>query len=152
MTIMQCKTCRKPFQSFGSLLCADCLIKIEHDFVAVRDYIYENRDSKIDKIIEDTGVEKSVILQFLKEGRLKLDSPDEAGLLLCETCKEPINSGRMCTSCKAKAAAEMIRSSVSHTEPKEPQKNAQKNAQKNQSKNSQKDNVRMKTSFTDRNR
>ena len=111
MTIIQCKICRKPFQSLGNKTCNECLDKIDRDFITVRDYIYDNPNSKMEKIIEDTQVEKSVILQLLKEGRLTLDTPGAGGLLLCEICKEPINSGRMCNVCKEKVSKTMTKSS-----------------------------------------
>ena len=122
MTILQCKICRKPFQSLGGRTCTDCLNKIDLDFITVRDYIYDNPDSKMDKICEDTGVEKSVILQLLREGRLILDNPDSEGLLTCDICKKPINTGRMCKECKDKVASTITRTAVGDRPPEPPKK------------------------------
>ena len=120
MTIIQCKMCNKPFQSLGGRTCNECLEKIDRDFITVRDYIYDNPNSKMDKICEETGVEKHIILQLLKEGRLILDNPDAEGLLLCDICKKPINTGRMCKECKDKVSKTMGKS-VGMDKPSEPE-------------------------------
>ena len=111
MTIIQCNICRMPFQSLGSPTCTECSTKVDQEFIKVRDYIYDNPNSKMDKIVEETGVPKSTILHLLKEGRLSLDTPDTEGLLICEVCKEPITSGRMCYQCKKKVQADMLKTS-----------------------------------------
>ena len=111
-----------PFQSVsGGKVCPDCVSKMDRDFITVRDYIYENRDTKIDKVAEETGVEKAVILQLLKEGRLALDTPDSGGMLLCDLCRKPISSGRMCTECKGKIASTMTKS-IEGSKPPMPEK------------------------------
>ena len=107
MNIVKCKMCRKPFHSLGGFTCPDCLRKIDEDFITVRDYIYDNPHCTIDKASEKTGVEKAVILHLLKEGRLTLDNPDADWVLVCEACKKPITSGRMCDQCKKDLAATM---------------------------------------------
>ena len=110
MNIIQCKICNKPFQSISGRTCPDCLNKIDREFIIVRDYIYDNPDSRIDKVSEETGVSKAIIMHLLKEGRLSLDTPDSDGALLCEICKKPINTGRMCKECKSKVATTMNKS------------------------------------------
>ena len=121
MTIIQCKICHKPFQSLGNNTCPDCVEKIDRDFMTVRDYIYDNPNTKIDEVSKETGVEKAVILQLLKEGRLKLDTPDAGGSLVCYICKKPISTGRMCPECKQKVASTMSKS-IDTGKPPEPDK------------------------------
>ena len=121
MNIIQCKICHKPFQSLGGFTCPDCVEKIDRDFMTVRDYIYDHPNSKMDEVSKETGVEKTVILQLLKEGRLKLDTPDPEGLLVCYICKKPISSGRMCDECKGKVATKMS-ASVGGGKPPEPER------------------------------
>jgi predicted amidophosphoribosyltransferase len=111
MNIIQCKICKKPFQSLGRNTCPDCLDKIDRDFITVRDYIYDHPRSRIDEVSKETEVEKAVILHLLKEGRLQLDNPDAAGgSLVCYLCKKPISTGRMCEDCKKKVASTMEKS------------------------------------------
>jgi len=111
MNIIQCTFCKKPFQTLGRKICNECLEQIDKDFITVRDYIYENKHSDMDKVAEETGVKKQIILYLLKEGRLILDDDSGGGgVLFCELCKKPISSGRMCKDCKGKVANTMQRS------------------------------------------
>jgi predicted amidophosphoribosyltransferase len=109
MDIIQCSFCKKPFQSFGGRVCNNCHEKIDKDFITVREYIYENKRADMDKISEETGVPKQIILYLMKEGRLIIDDPDggKQGILFCEVCKRPINTGRMCKDCKGKVSTTM---------------------------------------------
>ena len=111
MNIVQCRMCRKPFDSISGKICPECLHKIDKDFVKVRDYIYEHKRADVDTVAKETEVEKQIILHLLKEGRLTL-SGSEGGesALLCEVCKKPISSGRMCSECKDKLSATMQKS------------------------------------------
>ena len=112
MNIIQCQFCKKPFGSLGGKICPACLEQIDKDFITVRDYIYEHKHSNIDVISEETEVSKQIILYLLKEGRLIIDSPDGSGggILFCEACKKPINTGRMCKDCMSKVALTMNKS------------------------------------------
>ena len=121
MNIIQCKLCNKPFHSIGGNTCPECMNKIDMDFITVRDYIYDNPNSKIDEVAEETGVEKAIIMHLLKDGRLKLDNPDDGGMLVCYICKKPITTGRMCRECKEKVASTMSKS-IEGSRPAEPEK------------------------------
>jgi len=107
MNIIQCTFCKKPFQSLGKRICNSCLERIDRDFITVRDYIYENKHASIDTVAEETEVPKQIILYLLKEGRLIIDDPGGGGVLFCESCKKPIQTGRMCDECKHKFANKM---------------------------------------------
>jgi len=119
MNILQCTFCKKPFTSLGGKICPACNEKIDKDFITVRDYIYDNRHSNIDKIAEETEVPKQVIIHLLKEGRLIIDSPDGDGLLLCEMCKKPVNTGRLCKECTGKVASSMDKNVASNKKPEQ---------------------------------
>jgi len=93
---------------------------MDKDFVVVRDYIYENSHADMDKVSEETGVSKQVIMYLLKEGRLVIEDSKGTGgggILLCEVCKKPINTGRMCRDCKDKVASKMQKSITAHKVP-----------------------------------
>jgi len=98
--------CRKPFQSLGGKICTACHERIDRDFITVRDYLDSNKGKRanLDKVAEETEVPKQILVHLLKEGRLTIDDPADSGILLCEVCKKPINTGRMCKECKAKFA------------------------------------------------
>ena len=112
MNILQCSICKKPFQSIGGKVCNECLRKMDEDFIVVRDYIYEHKHADIDKVSEETGVKKQVIIHLLKEGRLIIEDLEGGGggMLFCEVCKKPINTGRMCKDCKDKVSSTMQKS------------------------------------------
>ena len=105
-----------PFQSLSSKICNKCLEQIDMDFVKVRDYIYEHKHSDIDIVSEETGVKKSVIIYLLKEGRLIIEDIEGngGGMLFCEMCKKPINTGRLCKTCKDKVTITMKKNIESH--------------------------------------
>jgi len=111
MNIIQCRMCRKPFDSIGGKICPECLQKIDKDFIKVRDYIYEHKRTDVDTVSEETEVEKAVILHLIKEGRIELGGGGSGGgALLCEVCRKPISSGRMCPECKDKLSSTMQKS------------------------------------------
>lgn len=120
MNIIQCVLCKKPFQSIGSKACPDCLKKLDEDFIIVRDYIYDNKHADIDKVSEDTGVSKQAILYLLKDGRLQFDDlAAGGGVLFCEVCKKPINTGRMCKECKGRVAMTMQKNITGNKQPEQ---------------------------------
>ena len=123
MNIIACSICKKPFHSVGGRICGNCLERIDKDFLTVRDYIYEHKHSDIDKVSEATEVPKQIIMHLLKEGRLTLEDATGAGggVLFCEVCKKPINTGRMCRECMDKVSNTMQKN-VGGNKPPEPKK------------------------------
>jgi len=119
--------CKKPFQTYGGRICPACLDRIDKDFITVRDYIYDNKHADIDTVAEETEVPKQIILHLLKEGRLILDDPGGgAGLLMCEVCRKPISSGRMCETCKGKVASTMNKNITTGRQTESQKKDAQR--------------------------
>jgi len=105
MDVRKCKQCNRLFQYHGSKYCPSCLIEIDKIFMVIREYIYENPNSTIIEVSENTGVDGDIILEFLREGKLELK---EATLLLeCKSCGKPIRSGQMCAECVSKFETEM---------------------------------------------
>ena len=109
MEVKQCDFCRVPFQSYGSKICKDCMQKMDEAWFLVRDYLYENDRAGIEEVSYATGVSKKAIMYLLKEERLLVgdENGDVGGFLKCEACKKPINTGRMCKSCKNQVLSEM---------------------------------------------
>jgi predicted amidophosphoribosyltransferase len=117
VNIVQCTFCRKPFLSTGGRICSDCNEQIDRDFITVRDYIYEHKLSNIDKISEETEVSRQIIIHLLKEGRLIIEGEDGGGVLFCESCKKPINTGRLCAECMGKASSAMSKNVTPPSKP-----------------------------------
>lgn len=116
MNIIACQFCKKPFASLGGRICPACLEQLDRDFITVREYIYEHKSSNIDKIAEETEVSRQHIVHLIKDGRLILDNPggDGDGLIVCEACKAPIKTGRLCEKCAEKLSSSIDRS-ASHS-------------------------------------
>ena len=102
MEIKQCEFCRVPFQTQGNRLCNDCFAELDKDFITIREYLYEHDNAGIDEVSEATGVPRKIILYLLKEERLLIgdENGSGCGFLTCESCKKPINTGRICAGCR----------------------------------------------------
>jgi uncharacterized protein len=96
--VMECKYCKKLFQSFGSNICPACVEEMENNFEIVKEYIYNNPGANVIDIARETGVPEKTVLYYLKEGRLSIE--DEKAGLTCEKCKKPISNGRYCKECQ----------------------------------------------------
>lgn len=98
MELKNCPNCGKLFVYVTKNLCPACAEKDEENFRNVKDYLYENPEATIDEVSEKTGVDTKKILEYLKEGRLilKQNNPD---VLSCESCGNPILTGRFCKNC-----------------------------------------------------
>lgn len=100
MQLAKCKWCGKPFQSFGLSFCPKCIQELDEQYRPVRDYLYDNPNATIEEVEEATGVSKRIVLYYLRDGRLQMTN--SSGLLRCEQCGEPINSGRLCDKCASR--------------------------------------------------
>jgi uncharacterized protein len=96
--VIECKTCKHLFQSFGSAICPVCVEEMEKNFEIVKEYIYNNPGANIIEITKETGVTEKSVLYYLKEGRLSVEGAESE--LVCEKCKKPISSGRFCKDCQ----------------------------------------------------
>ena len=124
MEVKQCDFCRKPFHSYGSKICADCLMLLDSAWFIIRDYLYEHGNAGVEEVSYATGISKRYILYLLKEERLLVgnDNGDAGGFLKCESCKKPIRTGRMCVSCKNQIISEMNESISAISIPKKKEK------------------------------
>ena len=108
MEIIQCSYCKKPFQSYGSKTCLECTGYIDECMRKIRDYLYEHPNSGVEIVSYETRVPVKLIMFLLKEGRLLLvDNEFALGILICESCKRPIKSGRLCDECRQSLAITM---------------------------------------------
>ena len=119
MQVKQCEFCRMPH--IGNKLCGDCLVRLDEDFFKIKEYLYEHDRAGIEEVSDATGVSRKSIFYLLREERLLVG--DENGcannLLTCQSCKKPINTGRMCAGCKKEVLNELHRSVTPVTPPKQ---------------------------------
>ncbi len=98
LNIKQCRQCRKLFESFGSVICPECAEELDRSFQTVKNYLYDHPDANVFEITKETGVAEKIVLSFLKEGRLSMNTTE--GILVCEKCGMPISAGRFCSDCQ----------------------------------------------------
>ena len=105
MDIKNCKHCNRLFQYKSSKYCPTCVIEMDQVFIKVREYIYDNPNSTVVEVSENTGIDTEIIMEFLREGKLELK---EATMLLeCKSCGKAIKTGVMCKECLSRFETEM---------------------------------------------
>lgn len=120
MNVKSCERCRRLFQYYGgTLMCPDCVQEIDRQFNDVKAYLYDNPGASMEILVEETGVERSYVIRWLKEGRLVMDER-HAALLDCETCGKPIRSGRYCEQCSGELRRTLQNTASSMAKPEGP--------------------------------
>lgn len=100
MNVRNCRSCGRLFNYVaGTPLCPVCRDKLEEKFQIVKEYIRDNPGVGMQQVSEECDVEMSVIQQWLREERLEV-TENSAIYLNCESCGQPIRSGRFCDKCK----------------------------------------------------
>ncbi|SFQ24644.1 TIGR03826 family flagellar region protein [Salibacterium halotolerans] len=100
-SLENCPRCGELFVKSLRPVCNKCHKEVEDMFQKVYTFIRkrENRQAKMNEVVEGTGVPEEDITRFIKEGRLHLSRfPNLA--YACESCGSPIREGRLCASCK----------------------------------------------------
>ncbi len=101
MDLRNCPQCGKLFAYTGSnKLCPVCRQTEEADFKKVRDYLWDHPGSTIEIVHEETGVDRELIIKFIKEDRLVAEGITINFELECERCEELIEHGRYCKKCQ----------------------------------------------------
>lgn len=71
MAVVNCKACGAPFNGgLMDALCPDCKRKEVETFQKVRDYLRNNPSAKVDDIADATGIDETIILRFINQGRI----------------------------------------------------------------------------------
>lgn len=97
MQLKKCSFCGKMFSSYGSTICPLCMEEMDQHFSVVRDYLYDYPNASIEQVCEATEVDEKVVMHLLRDGRIRM--VEATGLLKCEQCGTPIDSGRYCATC-----------------------------------------------------
>ena len=91
-------------------VCEACYKKEAAQFDQVYQFIRkrENRTATIPEVVIGTGVEESIILKFIKTGKLRIASNPNLGYP-CEKCETIIREGRLCPSCNQKLRSDITK-------------------------------------------
>ena len=95
MELRNCTVCGKVFVYTNKNMCAACREVEENEYRLVKEYIYDHKDAALLEVHQSTGVAVERIMKFLREGRL-METGVQWKELKCESCGEPISSGRFC--------------------------------------------------------
>ena len=107
MKLVNCSECGRVFSSSGSSICPDCRRKEEEEFELVKDYLWDNPNSTVEEVAEETGVDRDRIIKFMKENRLESEGLVIKHSLECKRCGKEISSGIFCSSCRNKMVNEL---------------------------------------------
>ncbi len=101
MEVTNCLRCKRLFNYLaGPKICEACKKALEEDFQRVKQYITDNPTASLKAIAEDNNVTTKQIQQWIREERLEF-SKNSPIQLLCESCGDPITTGRFCAKCKS---------------------------------------------------
>mgnify|MGYP000848867726 CR=1 FL=1 len=95
MSIINCRYCKAICIDNPNKLCPNCLRKVLDAEVTVAEYLRAHENATLDEVNRATKVEKDVILQMIREGRIIEGKLSYA----CERCGASISSGRLCKHC-----------------------------------------------------
>ncbi|MFD2170110.1 FeoC-like transcriptional regulator [Tumebacillus lipolyticus] len=100
MGLANCKGCGRLYnQQVHVNVCPRCRQEEEQQFYAVREYLKENRRASLYELSDATEVEVSLIIKWIREGRIStVDNPELH--YPCESCGAPTIEGRYCKPCK----------------------------------------------------
>ncbi len=99
--LKNCVNCGRLFGYEGRYeKCKKCRDEQEDEFKKVKEFLWKNPGSSIEKIHKNTGVKKNLILRFANEGRLTVEGLDIGNELTCERCGKSISKGRFCLECQ----------------------------------------------------
>ncbi len=101
MNLKNCPRCGKLFSDDGvHKICPACRQEEEENFNKVKEYLWDNPNSTIDRVSEETGVNRKTIVKFVREERLLSEGLTIAGGVTCERCGALITHGRFCEKCR----------------------------------------------------
>lgn len=108
MDVRNCKDCGRLFNYAGIQVCPQCRKKEDEKFAVVKEYLRRHPNVGVSELSEETDTSISTLRRWVREERLILTESSSVGFdIYCESCKEPILSGRLCIKCKRKMSIEM---------------------------------------------
>lgn len=73
MDLINCKLCGKLFKNDQDILCKKCSEKLNNPYKKIKNYLYSHGESTILELAEATGISKSLVLKYIREGRFILN-------------------------------------------------------------------------------
>lgn len=96
-TLKNCPLCGKLFTDTGLGLCVTCYQEKEALEKRVTDYVRENPNTTINKIVEETGVDIKIVKEMVRRGQFITMGGNVT--YPCSRCGKLINDGLYCPEC-----------------------------------------------------
>ncbi|WP_096190278.1 TIGR03826 family flagellar region protein [Evansella halocellulosilytica] len=106
--LSNCPNCGKLFVKAFRPVCEACYREVEAKFQTVYTFIRkrENRMASLEEVHAKTEVEKDLIIEFVRQGRLNLSQFPNLGYP-CEKCETTIREGRLCQTCSDRIKSDL---------------------------------------------
>lgn len=102
MPLANCQECGGLYQQVREKICPSCKKIREKEVNKVKKFLRKNPGASIVEVSEGTEIEEERILDFIRDGDIKLiEAPLEIDLK-CEVCGKTIPNGRKCPTCQEK--------------------------------------------------
>ncbi|QPA30719.1 TIGR03826 family flagellar region protein [Thermaerobacillus caldiproteolyticus] len=101
MNLENCPNCGSLFvKSQFRDICESCYKEEEKEFEKVYQFLRkrENRMATMTQVVNGTGVKESLLIKFIRNGRLKLAQFPNLGYP-CDRCGKIIREGKLCANC-----------------------------------------------------
>lgn len=92
------------YKGSGRYECEKCKSEYYTDFGKVKKFLHENGPSNAVVISRSTGVSRSKISRYLKEGRIEIAPGQSDDIQFCLICGVPIRGGKICSRCEQEKA------------------------------------------------
>lgn len=99
--LKNCSSCGDVFAAVSRDICPHCYAAEEQKFQCVYQFLMKrkNRQANLQQIVEGTGVDEDLVVQFLQDNRLRVaEFPNIA--YACENCRTSITKGKLCQACR----------------------------------------------------
>lgn len=97
--LRNCPQCGKVFMYMVRNLCPACIDLEEKQYEEVCAYLRKNTGAQVDQIVEDTGVDETKVLRWMREGRLVSTDSSGRPVLVCQRCGRQVEKGNLCPKC-----------------------------------------------------
>ncbi|MFZ5640019.1 MAG: hypothetical protein ACOY4Q_04945 [Bacillota bacterium] len=105
--LRNCPQCGKVYMYMVRNLCPACIDLEEKQYEEVKDYLRKNPGAQIEQIVEDTGVDESKVLRWMRDGRLIVTGTGGRPVLVCQRCGRQVERGNLCSKCTQFLAEEI---------------------------------------------
>jgi flagellar operon protein (TIGR03826 family) len=122
MDLRNCRKCDRMYGHDGMDLCPKCRSNDSEELKIIKDYLYDNPKASIKNVSDDTGVNSTKILKFLREEKIEIAEGSENMILDCERCGKAIRSGKFCDYCVQELKSELKSVADSMKKPEEKRK------------------------------